>query len=132
MGNGMYHRFLRVAALVVALVLAFESGVIVPETGALSEGARHYVASVVGVYAGVEATEMSLMTLEFTKRAQELDAREAALNEREIAARSFGDGTPSLSLTDYVLSGVLFLLVVLIGLNYALDFIRARRQMRYV
>lgn len=131
MATTLYHKILRVAALVVALVLAFESGIVVPETGPVSSGARQYVASVVGVYAGVEATELSLMTLELTERTEELNRREAALTEREIAARSYGDGTFSLSLTDYILSTILFLLVVLIGLNYLLDALRARRFMRY-
>ncbi len=131
MATSLYHKILRVAALVVALVLAFESGIILPETGLVSSNTRQYVASVVGVYAGVEATDLSLLTLEITKRTQELDQREAALSEREIAARTFGEGTFSLSLTDYVLSAILFLLLVLIGLNYALDALRARRLIRY-
>jgi hypothetical protein len=126
MDSTLYHRFLRVAALTAALMLAFESGVVVPETGPISAGARQYVASVVGVYAGVEATDTSLMTLELTQRSQELDAREAALNEREIAARDFGGGV-SLSLADYVLSAVLLILILLMGLNYLLDFTRGRR-----
>jgi len=61
-----------------------------------------------------------------TQRQRDLDAREAALRQREIAiGLSEGGGTDK---STYVLAGILFILLVLILLNYTLDYLRLKEQ----
>lgn len=123
----MYHMFLRVLALSVAFVLLFDSGLLSPVTRDLSLGTQSYLASVVSMYATVEPTELNSYTAQLTKKERELDDREAALTEREhaigLAKDQSGVGGNA---STYILSVILFILVVLIVLNYALDFAREK------
>lgn len=121
----MYHRVLRVSAVVCAAVLLFESGLISPITKQLSVETHQYVANVVGVGASVEATELNSLTSELTKQKLALQAREEAIADREIEI-GLAAGQSANQTSTYVLSGVLFILLVLIILNYALDYLRAR------
>jgi hypothetical protein len=125
MKDSVYHKSLRTGAVIVALVLVFDGGFLNPVSGSLSSGTWQYLANSVGVFAGVESTQISELTAELTLREQELAAREAALREREITAREFGSGS---DYSVYVLSTILFILTVLIVLNYTLDFTRARKN----
>lgn len=121
----VYHSVLRSGAGVLALVLLFDSGLIAPVTKELSHETQRYLATGIGIHAGVEPTELNQITAALTAKEQELAAREQALNEREISvdlARSSSDQNTS----TYVLSALLFILLLLILLNYALDFYRAR------
>lgn len=118
---------LRVAALSVALVLLFDSGIVSPVTKQLSLGTQTYLASVVGATASVEPNGLNTVTAELTKRQQELDVREASLNEREINVAVGGSAGENADLSTYLMSVVLFILLVLITLNYALDFARQKR-----
>ena len=77
--------------------------------------------------AAVEPTQLSMYTAELTKKETELVAREAALREREIAVNVGGAATDT-DRSTYVLSSILFILLVLILLNYTLDYLRAREQ----
>lgn len=125
MTESVYHSFLRVSLVVVALLLIFDGGFIAPVTQTLSENTYDYIASsAVGVFAGVGQNELNALTTEITKRTGELDAREKALQEREIAARSYGTNSTDYSV--YILSSILFILTVLIVLNYFLDWRRTR------
>lgn len=126
----LYHKFLRVSALVVGLVLLFQSTSTVTSSPLLSD-ARTYLANAVSVTVGVEPTELNMITAGLTKRSTELDAREAALREREINARATDGGDSSLVFSNYVLSTLLLLLLVLIVMNYIFDFIRARGLKKY-
>ncbi len=120
MRHSLYHKILRVSAVLVAVVLVFQSGVFLSGTEGLSLSTREYVANVIGISASIESTELNTMTAEFTKRMQELDER-----EREINARAEGGGS-RVDYSDYILSTILFLLLILIVTNYVLDFVRAR------
>ncbi len=117
-----YHRTLRSAAVITALVLIFDSGLVQPETKTLSDSAYQYLANTVGVMAVVPPNELNTITAELTARSQELDQR-----ERDIEARVRDQGGMSDTST-YVLSSILFILLVLIVINYALDFYRYRRR----
>lgn len=131
MEHTMYHKLLRVSAVVFTLMLVFDSGYLISETTLLSQNVQHYVASVVSVGASVDPTELNVMTAELTKRNKELDEREAVLADREIAVgltSSEGAGVGNNNFSTYVLSTILFILVVLIVLNYALDYIRERTR----
>jgi len=70
MQHSLYHSLLRVATASLALVLLFDSGFVLPVTKELSNNTQLYLGNVVGVSAGVEATELSLMTAELTKKEQ--------------------------------------------------------------
>ncbi len=121
-----YHRVLRVAAVVFALVLVFESGLLGQSTAIISDNTENYLASAIGMSASVEPTELNQLTADITSRQKELDEREAMLREREIAiGLTGGDATDN---STYILAGILFILLVLILLNYVLDYLHLRER----
>jgi hypothetical protein len=114
-------------AMLAALILVFDSGLLSPVTSQLSDETSVYLASVVGVGASVAPTELNTITAALTEREQELAEREAVLTERELAVGlNSGDRQASQDLSTYILSLLLFIILVLIILNYALDYARAR------
>ena len=126
--HSQYHRVLRVSAVVCALALVFESGLLSESTALLSQNTHRYLASAIGMSASVQPTELNQLTAALTEKQQELAAREAALREREISvdlASGSGSGTDTAT---YILASVLFILLVLILLNYTLDYLRAREE----
>lgn len=128
-----YHKLLRVALVVVACVLVFESGLFSDVTAHLSDSTEQYLANAVGVSVGVEPTELNEITAALTQREQQLAAREAAISarEREIdVSISRGGGVAGDDVSTFILSAILFILLVLIVLNYVLDFVRATRESR--
>jgi hypothetical protein len=123
----IYHRFLRVSLLVMTAILLFDSGAISPVTKQLSDTTIIYVASVgSSVAANVAPNEFNTLSAEIAKQQELLNRREAELNEREIKARSFGseEGT---DYSIYIISAILFIIIVLLIVNYVLDFTRVRR-----
>ncbi len=126
MQDSMYHIVLRTSALTLALILLFVSGVLSPVTKQLTTETERYLASAVGMYASVEPNEFNQITAALTARESDLNVREAALRERELST-GLSD-TVSADYTTYILSVILFILLVLIVLNYVLDFIRANRR----
>ena len=78
------------------------------------------------MYARVEPNEFNVITAELTKRENELAQREVSFAEREIASRSFSQTSNDIS--TYVLSSILFMLTVLIAINYVLDWSRQRKM----
>lgn len=124
--QSMYHRVLRVSALTCALVLLFESGLISNSTAILSQNTHQYLANAVGVGASIEPTELNTLTAELTSQKLALQQREEALREREIDVGLAENGQQDKMV--YILSGILFILLVLIILNYTLDFLRYREQ----
>lgn len=121
-----YHRVLRISAVVFALILMFASGIVSQSTAELSHNTGNYVASVIGMSASVEPTELNTLTADLTQRQRELDAREAALRQREIEIGLLDGGVNDKA--TYVLAGILFILLVLILLNYTLDYLRLKEQ----
>jgi hypothetical protein len=121
----MYHRVLRVSAVVFALLLVFESGIVSHTTKQLSMDTHRYLAQTVGMSASVEPTELNTMTAALTKQKKQLDERESALKEREIQVnvRENSDGNQT---AVYVLSVIVFILLILIVTNYILDYLRVR------
>ena len=125
-----YHSFLRVSLLVLAFILVFDSGIVSPVTKQLSSGTMQYLASVgSGVFASVPQNEINSLTAQISERERELDAREAQLNEREIATRNFGSEETDYS--TYIISIILFIITVLLVLNYVMDWNRARKFNSY-
>lgn len=129
MQDSMYHVLLRTSALTLALVLLFQSGLLGPLTHQLANNAGLYVANTIGINAAVAPNEYNVITAELTRMQTDLEARERAVAEREIAVGLKENGQPDT--TTFVLAGVLFILLTLIILNYVLDFIRGRRLPQY-
>lgn len=126
----LYHKILRVFLVVTAFVLVFDSGLVSDATKHLADNTQTYMANVIGVGASVAPTELNMLTAELTARERELALREAALRDREIAVGII-DGRSPQDFSTYILAGILFILLVLILLNYTLDYLRVsppRRQ----
>ncbi|MCA9362606.1 hypothetical protein KC906_04475 [Candidatus Kaiserbacteria bacterium] len=124
--SSQYHRVLRVSAVVCAVVLVFQSGLLSDTTAQLAANTQQYMANVIGMSASVEPTELNQLTAELTAKQTELAARESALREREISVGLNGGMPAANQTTTYILASVLFILLVLILLNYALDYLRSR------
>jgi len=122
-----YHRFLRASLLVTAVVLVFDSGILFPVTKQLSDNTVQYLASsAVGMFASVPQNEINTLTAQLTEQQRALDAREAALNAREIQARDYGNSSSS-DYSTYIISVILFIIIVLLMVNYAMDWARLRK-----
>ncbi len=121
-----YHRVLRVASVVVAVVLVFESGLLTQASKELAQNTHSYLANAIGISASVQPTELNQLTAALTQKEQELAAREAALAEREIAV-DLAPGAVT-ETTTYIMASILFILLLLIVLNYTLDYLRAREE----
>ncbi len=129
--NSLYHSLLRIASAVVAVMLVFEGGLLSPVTAQLADRTELYLANSVGVSVGVAPTELNQMTSALTARDRELDSRELAIAEREIAVGiNDGGSIAGMDSGTFILATILFILLVLIILNYALDYARGRERLR--
>ncbi|HMO78323.1 MAG TPA: hypothetical protein PKD95_03955 [Candidatus Paceibacterota bacterium] len=122
--NSLYHSLLRIATCVCAFVLVFDSGLWLEATAELSDFTQAHIASVVGVSLGVPPNEYNQLTTRITELETELAAK-----ERLIAVNIRDNGGAGLDYSTFILSIILFILLVLIVLNYALDY---RRQRNYL
>lgn len=125
-----YHSVLRISIVVFALLLLFDSGALLPETERLSKQTQNYFANAVNVTARVEPTELNQLTAKIAQRDRELDEREAALAvaEREVSVQSNASPAADSEVSTYILSIILFILLVLIVLNYGLDYARLQEE----
>jgi len=121
-----YHKILRISSAVVATVLLFQAGFVSSTTALMAKGTQDYMANAVGVFVGVTPTQLNQITAEVTAQKLALDSREQAIVEREIAVGIKPGTSSTQSTTTFILSGALFILLVLIILNYALDYVRSR------
>lgn len=119
----LYHSFLRVAVVVMAFVLVFDSGILIKSTAKLSDFTQVHLANVVGVTVGVAPTEVNQLTARIT----ELET-EVAAKERLIAVNLKNNSDSGIDRSTFVLSATLFILLVLILLNYVLDYRRSRNN----
>lgn len=125
--DSSYHSILRIGALTLALVLLFVSGILSPLTKSLTVNTGQYLASAVGASASVKPTEINQITAALTEQKTELDKREAAIKEREIAIGLSADEVEEKAdFSSFVLSILLFVILVLMILNYVLDYQRWR------
>jgi len=119
--DSSYHSVLRIALCVVALLLVFDSGLVADSTKEVSRGAQDYLASAVGVKVAVAPNDLNVLTARITELEQEV-----AVKDREIAVSlSAGSERRGLDTSTFVLSVILFILLLLIVLNYALDYLRS-------
>ena len=126
----MYHSrtrsILRVSMILAAFVLVFDGGFLSPITEQLSNTTYTYLAAAgASMSASVPENEFNTLTADIAAEQLRLAAREQALNEREIAARTY-ENESSTDYSTYVLSLLLFIIVVLLMLNYVMDWQRAR------
>lgn len=126
--SSTYHSLLRVASAVVALVLIFEGGLLSEMTAQLADDTELYLANAVGVTVGVAPNDFNRITAALTAKEQELTNRELTLEQREIAVGIASGGGQSPDRTTFILATILFILLILIILNYALDYIRSRED----
>jgi len=123
-----YHSLLRVMVLIFATALVFESGVISPVTKNIAHLSGQQLASVVGMSASIAPNEINVITARLTEKEQELALRENALSEREIALSLGGASSQNGDKVTFLLATVLFILLLLIILNYILDYLRSKER----
>ena len=125
----IYHSILRVSAVVLAAVLLFESGLLSDSTAALSQNTHRYLAQSVNMSASVQPTDLNQVTAALTEQQTLLDAREAALREREIAVELNQGGVQNDKAT-FAIAVMLFILLGLILTNYVLDYVRSKELLK--
>lgn len=117
----LYHSFLRVAVVVMAFLVVFDSGILIKDTALLSNYTQMHLANVIGVSASVSPNELNQLTSRITELETELEKK-----ERLIAVNVRNNTASEIDKSTYILSVILFILLVLIVLNYALDYRRNR------
>lgn len=122
LADSIYHGVLRIAVLLFAILLVFDSGLISKNTKILSTSTQQYLANAVGVYVGVAPTEMNQLTARITELEGELDAK-----ERLIAVNLADNKNVPMDKSTLILSIIVFILLVLIIINYILDYLRMRQ-----
>lgn len=121
--HSLYHSFLKITVCVFALVLVFDSGLALPVTERMSNQTQQHLASVVGVSLGVAPNEVNQLTARITELETELEAKERLIAVNLQNTNSEGN----FDVSTFVLSILVFILLVLIVLNYALDYIRQKK-----
>lgn len=125
--QSMYHSILRISAAVVAIVLLLVSGLVSQTTALLTNEAGRSLATAVSMTLGVAPTELNQITTALTERERQLSARETAVTERELSlGLTAGSRTARIDRSTFILSAILFILLVMIVFNYVLDFSRQR------
>ncbi len=119
--TSVYHRTLRLLAVVTVCVLVMDSGLALPQTAALSDQAQQYLLAAVGVHVGVAPNDVNVLTARITELEQELGAR-----DRVIPVSISQPESGSFNTSTFLLSLILFMQLVLIVLNYILDYTRGR------
>jgi len=125
--KSLYHSFLRILATVIAVVLIFDSGLLFPITAQLSTLTRQHVASVVGVSLGVTPNEVNQLTGRITELETELAAKERLIAINVGSAKN----AENFNASNFFLSVTLFILLILIVLNYLLDYLRNKKITSY-
>lgn len=119
--NSIYHSLLRIFMVVFAIALVFDSGIINKKTSDISSYTQNYLASVVGVGASVQPTEINQLTARITELEKEVEEKE------RIVAVNLNDNSYETKNSTVFLSITLFVVLVLVILNYVLDFLRYRQ-----
>lgn len=121
--TGTNKNTLRLGAVLVALPVFAFSLITVPLQPALTDTGGLLANAVVGVFAGVEANPYNTKAQQLLEKENELNAREAALQESTNASSS-------VSLEDWYARAALavsFLVLVLVALNFYFDIRRGGR-----
>lgn len=106
--------------VITGLIVAAVVGVSYLSLAGFGGGVFRQLGSVVGMYASIEPNDYNLLAQQLNKRSQELDAREAALEEKELSTSSNTNTQSDRKAIVYITSiGTLLLALVL--LNFYLD-----------
>lgn len=126
----LYRSVLRVSVVVTAFILVFQSGMIDERTAVVfTEATDTLYATVVGASASVRPTEINQITAELTKQQQLLASREEVITEREIElGLAQGSTESSNQTTTYLLAAILLIQLILLVLNYVLDYLRTKER----
>ncbi len=117
----VYHSILRIALVVFAFLLVFDSGIISSKTSEMSMSTQNYLANAIGINASVTPTEVNQLTARITQLEGEVSEKDRQINVNLNTSESGMDKST------LVLSIILFILLVLILLNYLLDYLRMRQ-----
>ncbi len=117
--HSLYHKSLRTSVVVAAFLLVFQSGVFSSTTGTITRDTVDQLASVIGMSASVLPNEQNTINAQLEEKRIALEEREIAVSLRE---RDAGKG----ELSTLVLSFIVFVLLLLMIVNYMLDFARMR------
>jgi len=124
----LYRSLLRVSLVVTALILVFQAGIVDDRTATLFSQTATQLSATVGMSVSVAPTEFNEITAELTKQQNLLAQREDQIAAREIDL-GLNSGEPTANqTTTYVLASILFVQLLLIILNYGLDYLRAKEQ----
>lgn len=127
----LYRSLLRVSLVVTALILVFQAGIVDDRTAYLFSQTSSQLSATVGMSVSVAPNEFNEITAELTKQQNLLAQREEQIAAREIDL-GLNRGEPTADqTTTYVLASILFVQLLLIILNYVLDYLRAKEQ-KYV
>lgn len=126
----LYRSLLRVSAAVTAFVLVFQSGMLDDRTAVVFlEVSDSLNATVVGASASVKPTEVNQITAELTKQQQLLAAREETVQAREIElGLNKGASSGPAETTTFLLAAILLIQLILLVLNYFLDYLRSKER----
>jgi hypothetical protein len=124
----LYRSLLRVSLVVTAVILVFQAGVLDDRTAALFSQTTTELSAMVGMSASVAPTEYNTFTAELTEQQNLLAEREEQIAQREIELGLNSDEPTNNQTTTYILASILFVQLLLIILNYGLDYLRAKEQ----
>lgn len=123
----VYHSVLKITTSVVALSLLFVSGLISQTTALVAKDAGSYLANAIGMSVSIPPNELNQITAALTEKERQLTARELTLREREIElGLSTGATNTGVDKSTFILSVILFILLLMIVFNYILDYSRQR------
>lgn len=128
--HSAYHKVLRVFALVMTAVLLFQGGVLSSTTAQLATMTQEYLAAAVGVSVGVPPNELNTLTSRIAELETQVGYKDAQLRERELALGLSSRNGDSYT-TTLILASIQFILLLLIVVNYTLDYFRVRKINRY-
>lgn len=124
----LYRSLLRVSLIITAVVLVFQAGIVDDRTAALFSQTTSELSATVGMSVSVAPNEYNQITAELTKQQNLLSQREQEITQREMDL-GLNSGEPTANqTTTYVLASILFVQLLLIILNYGLDYLRAKEQ----
>ena len=115
------------SVVVTAFILVFQSGLVDERTTVLFSETTKNLSAMVGASATVAPTEINQITAGLTEQQQLLNARAETINAREIElGLSDGVTKQTTTTTTYLLAAVLLIQLILLVLNYLLDYLRSR------
>lgn len=125
--HSAYHKSLRVVTLVMSFVLVFQSGLLSNSTAQLSTITGQYLVAAVGVSVGVPENDLNVLTTRIAELESQVGYKDAQLRERELAL-GLSDQGASQGRVTLILAAIQLVLLLLIVVNYGLDYWRARRR----